>query len=186
MDNYLGDLADIVRASGGAINNINTTTTATTATSTIDQISCWDFGSPDTTNELQDLYTFPDSLVHDMDTIPSPRPLLNMVTEDNNNNNNNNLSGRLFSNNSNGPMQISASAPNNHLSNIFSSRMVQISPTRVNNSNRVKLPIHAASVNVVNKSSFEFMPNEMISINASCSTTGLEIPSPRNSGMKRR
>ncbi|XP_074274279.1 putative WRKY transcription factor 14 isoform X2 [Silene latifolia] len=170
MDNYLGDLADIVRASGGVVNNSTITTTARSS----DPVSGWDFGEPNSSSrnqqsyELHDLYPFPDPLVQDVDALTTPLPFLE---------NGNNIS-------TGGPMQqVCASAQTSNLRNMYScSKIVQISP------------IMATSSPKVAKTCFGLLSNEMMSSvdNGSCSipkdrsNAGVEISSPPNSGIKRR
>ncbi|KAK9696983.1 hypothetical protein RND81_08G008000 [Saponaria officinalis] len=212
MDNYLGDLADIVRASGGggidhnqastttlSVSTSTSTSTSTYTTSDHNHMSIgWDNNNNNINQqnsyEFQDLYTFPDPLLPDMDAISSPGPLSG-------------TGGVVFSGNTSGGP---AALTNYHLCHSYSTstkKMGQISVddttsthgnsnsnsnSNGNNSGRVKPPMLAVSPN---KRSFGFMStSEMMSVNNASSPkdgfiggrTGIQIPSPRNSGIKRR
>lgn len=211
-NNYQGDLADIVRASGNTGSGVVGRSITTTTTS--DR-----FGSsnPEYLQLRNDVYPYPaDTLLRDMDTIStSPTTFLDSTIG----------GGGLCS--GAGLVQVMGPAPavpiNNNFCNIFSSNMVQISPdsntgnntsnknrngsNSSSNNNDVKLPVlhpaaAAASTKVVKAAAgYGFLSNQMISSNASCSsnpkggfvdgaknTSGaqLQIPSPRNQGLKRR
>ncbi|XP_021738245.1 probable WRKY transcription factor 35 [Chenopodium quinoa] len=227
MDNYLGDLADIVRASGGnGIIGNHTTATATTS----DQFG---LSNQDSYQLIRnnDAYSFPaDTLLRNIDAISTSSTtfLDNMGVDDGGQG-----GGRLASGADGLVQQVTGPSQtpgiiNNGLCNIFSSNnMVQILPDSNNTSHKAidnngnncsssnnysdgKLPFlpaaAAASPKVVKSAAavgYRIMSNQMISMNnASCSSSPkgvfvdgstttadvqqLQIPSPRNHGIKRR
>ncbi|KMS96691.1 hypothetical protein BVRB_8g200770 isoform B [Beta vulgaris subsp. vulgaris] len=188
MEDYQGDLADIVRASGGTIGSrsgTSATTAATTTTTTNGQISKWRFGSSNQDyHQSNVIYPFPadNTLLHDMDAISTSTSFIDMGVDD--------IVKRGGGGGGGGGVMgpVSSGPSNNSLCSIFSSNMVQISPS-VNNNNitsssndnssnnsRVRLPglqaVAASSPKVRKERSYEFMSNQMISIsnNASCSS----------------
>ncbi|XP_059305115.1 probable WRKY transcription factor 14 [Lycium ferocissimum] len=191
-NNYQGDLADIFRGSttGGnntATSGVSSTTVVPAAAAVADgwqlpshpinlEPSVQDFGDP--------FCNLRDPLFHDLDMMPASSSLFSS-TEDNSNNNNNN-------NNNSSNDGTSLFGPEMKRHNMFS-RMLQISPTTKLAMSPCDSPMAAAvacssqNPNVIGALGAN---DAIISPNSSktclVENSGLQISSPRNTGIKRR
>lgn len=206
MDNYQGDLADMVRASSGAIRTITsvgttmtaTTATAGTTTTTDEQLpeSEWQFRSSN-----PDLCPFPDLLLNNMDPITSTDSLssfINVGFEDRQNTPYEGVGGGgLMTNNFNvfaKVLQISS----NMYSSTDGNNNSGINSSNNNNNNNSKTPSIARGSSSFMKTDCGLMSNEMIiNNNVSSSsntkdefldncTSGTQITSLESPGNKRR
>lgn len=192
MENYHGDLADIIRAGGGSTSgNLGSTTTTTSGGAMTDS---WQFQT--------DPMSF-DDFGHPFSSLRDPLLLSDPVDMSAGG------SSSFFSNSNSLEDDTAgfcgASAGNGFIGNLdhqhqemkkpnnYYSRMLQISP---NNSNlsRDDSPVMVASPRLLIPSSTLISSNDhMISLNSSkaatnclVENTGLQISSPRNTGIKRR